>query len=888
MKHTASLFIAVLASLAFSAHAQETPPGPEEWVDTMIGVTGNGSCIPGVTLPHGSIYASPDSEKAVASGYREGSPVVGFSQLHAQGAGSSTLSYGNFLISPRLGAATDERDNGSPITGMETHPYSFRGTLTRWGIDCAIAPAHNAAFYEFEFPVSDDARINVDIARKLGSSTAMRDGSVHIDLKKGAIYGGGTFDGNWNPAAYTLYFYAMVDTQPIAGGTWIGDTVSDGTLSAEISDRRKLGGWMQFDTTATQTVHLKIAVSFDSVEKAKFYLEHEIAGWNFAAVESAAKNRWHEALSVVETPGIRDAEARKLYTALFHTLIQPRDRTGDPAGWPKNAQFWDDQYTLWDTWQTLYPLLSIIQPDAVAGIVNSFAERYAHHGVAETAFIMGKDYQVGQGGDEVDRIIADALVREIDGIDWKRVWALLRFNAERRTPDYKMLGYVPTNGDKNGYDFRMQSGSSTLGFAHCDWCAAQVAEKLGKTREAAKLMERSRNWRNVWNAQAEGDGFSGFLQGRDKDGNFLPDAVTSHAGFYQGTAWNYSFNIPHERDAMIERMGGHARFIQRLNFAFAQNNSRYIDFSNEVNMQACFLFGMASRPHLSSSWVDVLRKAYGASYPGDEDSGAMASLYFFTTAGIFPMATEDIYYLHGARIPEIILNPKSKNAFTIKAQNAGDKNIYTQSASLNGIALDRAVIHHADITKGGSLNFVMGPYPNIWGTGGDFRAPNKTASQLINSSSNAFDEVKLDAPGDSITLSAKISLNGSNAPDHFEWGLFDANQSGYLASDSRMLRITTEAKQSLESYTLPAPDFAPGTYDIILTLTLNEQGAIDYYAALSRSQDGVLIAAYTGSDLQPAALEFNRIVLSKDDEIRADTIGLSDCRIYKAENRGSF
>ena len=874
MKYTSPLIVTVCASLAISINAQE--PQPEERVDPMIGVTGHGSCIPGVTLPHGSIYASPDSEKAVASGYREGSPVVGFSQLHAQGAGSSTLSYGNFLVSPRIGAAINEDDNGSPVSGMETHPYSFRCNLTRWDIDCAVAPTHNAAFYEFEFPAAGDGRINIDVARKLGSSTAMRDGSVEIDLKEGTISGGGTFDGNWNPAAYQLYFYAQVDACPTAAGTWIGDNASDGTLNAEISERRKLGAWMQFDTTSEQTVHLKIAVSFDSVEKAKSYLEQDIEGWDFAAVEAKAKKHWNRALSVVETPGISNAQARRIYTALFHTLIQPRDRTGDPSGWPKDAQFWDDQYTLWDTWQTLYPLLSIIQPDSVAGIVNSFAERYAENGVAETAFIMGKDYQVGQGGDEVDRVIADALARDIDGINWKRVWSLLKFNADRRTPDYKTTGYVPTNGDKNGYDFRMQSGSSTLGFAHCDWCAAQVAQKLGKRREADKLMERSRNWRNVWNAQAAGDGFNGFVQGRDKDGNFLPDAVTAHAGFYQGTAWNYSFNIPHERDAMIDLMGGRARFIQRLNFAFAKNSSRYIDFSNEVNMQACFLFGAAGRPYLSSYWVDMLRKAYGASYPGDEDSGAMASLYFFAMAGIFPMATEDTYYLHGARVPKIILNPGSKNAFTITAENAGDKNIYVQSAALNGNTLNRAVMHHADITAGGTLKFKMGPYPNIWGTGNDFNVP-EAASKRIKAASGitTFKGIKLNAPGDSVTLSANVMYSGPE----FKWGLFNNAGSGYSASNDAIIRETPTEKQTIGTYALPAPDPADDSFNVIFTLTLNEQNALDYYAALTRSSDGVILAAYTGSDPNPSTLQFSRIALYAGDE--ANPIKISDCRIYR-------
>ena len=915
---------------------------PADLVDPFIGVTGAGSTIPGTTLPHGSVFPSPDSRTAVASGYQEGSPVVGFSQLHASGVGSSTLSYGNFLVSPRIGLAIDEDDNGSDMENIEAHPYSFRGRLTDWGIDCAVAPTHNTVIYEFEFPASGDARINFDVSRKLGSSTGMRSGSIQIDLENGVISGGGTFDGNWNPAQYDVYFYGVVDAAPTGGGTWINNTAEEGRLSASVSYREKLGGWMQFDTAAEQTVRLKIAVSFASVAKAQHYLENEIPHWDLNVVEAAAKATWNEALSAVETPGIDWWKARKVYTALYHSMIMPRNRTGDPDGWASDAPFWDDQYTVWDTWQTLYPLLGLLQPDATADIVNSFAERYKRNGVAETAFIMGKDFQVGQGGDEVDRVIADALARDITGIDWDGVWSLMEFNAGRRTTNYRELGYVPTDGDREGYDSRMQSGSSTLGFAHGDWCAAQVAERVGKTEEAEELLERSQNWRNVWNADADGSGFSGFVQGRASNGSFLTTDVTSTAGFYQGTAWNYSFNIQHDREAMIDLMGGHARFIERLNYAFDRNSSTYIDFSNEVNLQATFLFGVAHRPYLSSYWVDSLRSAYGAyGYPGDEDSGAMASLYFFATAGIFPMATEDIYYLHGPRVPELSLHLANDKTFTITAEDSSDDNIYVQSASLNGTILDEAIIHHADITAGGALDFEMGPFPNIWGTDGDFDVPDEDAADQVwnvagpwntalgspaltnentiaavwgvgpdNADNSAIyaalDSITLDPVIDSVTLGVTITLSGlrvvDQTADRFAWGLFyqadgnaDLTWPGYLASNDAtdsngtgaILRKAAEdtfysstAGDTLETYALPYPDFEDGSYRLTLTLTRNERAGLDYYAAITRLSDGVLLAAYTGSDPAPPTLQFNRIGLRAGDGIDADSILITDCTVY--------
>jgi len=117
-------------------------------------------------------------------------------------------------------------------------------------------------------------------------------------------------------------------------------------ICISITERQKMGGWLTFDTTGEQTVHLKIAVSFDSVETACQYLENEISDWGFDSVETAAKAEWDEALATVGTPQISQIEGRKLYTAFYRSLIQPRNRKGDPFGWPNDAEFWDDQYTL--------------------------------------------------------------------------------------------------------------------------------------------------------------------------------------------------------------------------------------------------------------------------------------------------------------------------------------------------------------------------------------------------------------------------------------------------------------------------------------------------------------------------------------------------------------
>lgn len=900
-----------------------------DFVDPMVGAIGPGSCPIGPCLPNASIFPSPNTLEPAAGGYRHGSPIIGFAQLHGQGVGSSTMSYGNFLISPQIGPGFREADHASEMSEMNPRPYAFRGRLDKWGIDCTAVAAARSAIYQFDFPASDDARIYFDVARKLKKTDGMKNGAVKIDLATGTISGGGEFDGNWNPAPYRVFFYAQVSPKPVAGGTWQGDDAVDGRLAATNRDRDELGGWLQFNTTSERTVFVKVAVSFHSVEKAREALEKEIPGWDIAALEQQAKKAWNTALGKVRAPGISDDEARRLYTALYRTRIMPRDRSGDVEGWAPNEPFWDDQYTLWDTWQSLFPLLALTAPDVLASNVNSFAARFKHNGRAETAFIQGKDYQVGQGGDEVDLVIGDAFVKKVPGIDWQQVWPLLEFNARRRTDSYRRLNYHATDAKADGYDWRTRSGTTTIAFAYEDWVTSRVAAALGKTALARELQERSGAWKNLWDDSAEDAGFTGFIRGKSSSGQFTDHPPTSGDDFYQGSGWIYSFNIPHDRAEMIRRMGGPRRFVQRLEYALSQRNNAYIDFTNEPSFQTIWLFSHVGRPYLASQWCNELRgKFTDKGYPGDEDSGAMSSLHFFLTAGFFPSAGQTHYYLHGPRVPELQFDLSNGKTFTVIGRNAGGENIFVQSAKIDGRPLDRPVIDHSQIMAGGTLEFEMGPHPTTWGTNGDFAPPAKrqavaklsgpwtamqgdpgiegadTDSPVWNRAAGTaiqspFPNITLSRPGDSLTLTAALQVEGSASvpTDGLSWGLFhakspttDAGWPGYLATSSRdatnAASFQRKASGESEAFhspgdpiatcTTPAPPLTEGAYRLILTVSRGETDTLDYVAALVRTSDEVMLASFTGSDTDPATFTFNRVGL------RAGS-GIKSIRLSNAE-----
>ena len=699
--------IGLAAAGLFTASRNVVAAEPVDEVSTMLGATDwrRGGCLLGPCVPHGSIYPSPDTlwpreqpdKKNLpyppASGYHHGDPVVGFSQLHAQGSSCRPPSYGEFLLSPKVGPGLSEASCASPAKLVKTSCYEFRCRLEKWDVGVRLVPTAHCALYEFTFPKGADARVVLNATRKIADKGLVK-GRLEVDEENGVMSGGGSYNGNWNPHRFDAFVYAKFDRRPA------GSEQSHGE-GGEI-------GAFRFDVSEKNTVKVKVAVSFKSVEQAGKWMAAELPGWDLDEVAAAAREKWRRSLAAVRVDGLPDDERGIFYSHLFHTFVQPRDRTGDFAKYGE-GQFWDDQFTVWDTWKTLYPLLTIIDPKMVASVVNSFATRMDANGECSVCITGGREFRAGQGGDDVDNVIADAWVKKIPGIDWDGAWRVLKKNSERRTPDYRESGWV-MNDVKHDYCKRMRSGSSTVGFSYNDWCVAQVAAGLGKP-EAKSLLDRSWNWTNTWDSaftDAE-TGFSGFIRARLKDGTFNP--ATSPRGtygkdFYQGNSWEYSFVIPHAIPELIRRMGGPENYVKRLDYMLRKG---YADFGNEPSFLACWLFDFAGRPDLASYWSDQLMSKFTpAGPPGDDDQGAMASLYVFMTAGMFPVSGLNLYALHGPRAERVTFTvPLSGKPFSVVGKNAGGKNIYYSSVKLNGKRLDRPFIRHEDILAGGVLEFQM-------------------------------------------------------------------------------------------------------------------------------------------------------------------------------------
>jgi len=721
---------ALLISIPFLAGAQAVP-SPADIVDPRIGVLdGWSNCVIGPQLPFGSINPSPHTPDGSHDGYHPERKIRGFGQLHASGTGWG--SYGQILVSPQTGLSVGEEAHDSAKAAETARAYEYGVTLKRYGIRAEVVPAAHAALYRFEFPRTGEANVLIDLTHNIPMDIAkvvggaVRRGEVAIDASRSRISGWGAYEGGFGGGEYRVHFIAEFSEAPASWGPWLNGAVHEGSAGESIrSADDRVGAYLGFGRGKKRTVLLRIAVSLLSVERAEAWLAKEIPDWDYARVRGAARDAWNARLGRVRVDGAAERERRLFYTALYHAMLMPRDRTDDLPGFGPGVPAWDDHYAVWDTWRTAFPLMSLLCPDAAAGNVNSFIARLELNGRVKDAFIAGTDKPEDQGGDDVGNVIADAFAKGVPGADWRKAYGVLKSQADRGrngwqgwgrfdVPDpvagsYKDRGWIPAGA---------MSCSRSLEYSYNDYCASLVAEGLGELGDAERLRERSRRWIELWNPDEESGGFRGFIAPRNADGSFIGIDPAEVAGswkgyFYEGSSWTYSAFVPHGFARIVELSGGPAAYAARMDHAFRNG---LIEQANEPSFLAARSLVHAGRPDLASYWSRklMLEGFTERGYPGNDDSGAMSSWYVFTALGLFPNAGQGYYYLTAPLFPKAELALPSGARLVIEAENAGVENHYVQSCALNGKALDRAWIRHDEIAAGGALRFFLGKAPSDW------------------------------------------------------------------------------------------------------------------------------------------------------------------------------
>ena len=726
-----SLLLALL--MGSPAHSASLPQKSADdythYVDPFIGVDWGGNTFVGSAIPFGMVKLGPDMQnfdgRRSGFGYSSNGEILGFSHLHLSGAQGK---YGNVLVMPLTGDV-DPLSIRSPRTDEINRVAYYAATLSRYGIRAELTSSRRVGFHRYTFPASSHAHVIANLASALNLGTGWESqrflgAEVHV-LSNREIEGVTRVTGGWNRGGeYKVYYYIVLDTPADSIRTWAHGTTLSNSRDAVVSDGSPVGASFDFATKANQVVQMKVGISFISAAQAKTNVQTEIPGWNFAAVESAAVSLWNSELSKLRLAQATESQRRQLYTAMYHIMLMPTDRTGENPDWTSPEPYYDDYYCIWDTFRTSSPLLTLISPDRQRDIIRSLIDIYRHTGYMPDAR-SGNDNGRTQGGSNANIVIADAYLKGLTGIDYETAFAAMVHDAEvppadpqkegrGGLKDYNEKGYITLADER--------SGSRTVEYSYDDFAISELACALGKKKQATLYASRAHNFENLWDRNMTVEGFKGFLRPRKPDGTWAAPYLVVRGTwpdfFYEGDIWTYSLYAPQDMRRVIQMAGGNEEFIRRLDWIFAKN---HFDVTNEPGFLMPVLYNYAGRPDKSADIVHLLLEKYfmdnRAGIPGNDDSGAMSSWLIFSTLGIYPVAGQDVYLISTPSVPDAALSLGNGKTLHIIAKNLDGQglNRYVQSVTLNGADLPNAWFRHAQIKDGATLVFTMGSSPSNWG-----------------------------------------------------------------------------------------------------------------------------------------------------------------------------
>ena len=677
-----------------------------QYVDPRIGSEGVGRTFPGPSMPFGMCKPGPDCTVKPNAGWAPMPEVVtGFSQTHVSGTGGGQK-YGNILIQPFLGNQPSEQ-----LRVSEDFSLGYYATTFENGIRTEITTSERCAFYRIHFP--SNGSLFIDATHYLGKNPIpdQREQQQFVGAEVEVVSdyevrGFSRIRGGWNNGdAYTVYFCLMSD-KPFSSAEDKGNAT------------------LRFSDTL---LNIKVGISYVSTQQAK----RNISSCDFDTQLNLLRDSWDKLLSRFDVKGT-EVQKRMFYTALYHTLIMPVDKSGENPKW-RETPYYDDYYAIWDTYRSSSPLITLLDPKREADIVNSLLNIYKREGYMPDAR-SGDCNGRTQGGSNAEVMIADAFVKGLEGIDYEYALEAMLKDAEADPGadhekhgrgglrEYTTLGYLPYGIDR--------AGTRTIEYAYNDYCIAEVAKGLGRQDVYAHYLKQSGNWRNLWRSDYEWDDVKGYIMPRDAQGRWLDSVPWGHSKvfhptipytpvtkvapwylpwwstfFYEALSAEYSLSIPHDVPGLIEACGGAETFRKRLDLFF--DRKRY-NVGNEPSFLTPCLYHWIGRPDLTSDRVrQIITENYNDTpdgLPGNDDSGSMSSWLAFHMLGLYPNAGQSYYLLHAPLLPAWTL--QLDNGKTLRGTLKG-KGTHFEKVTFNGKVLEDARIEHAELMQGGELVFYV-------------------------------------------------------------------------------------------------------------------------------------------------------------------------------------
>ena len=682
------------------------------YVNPFIGTAGHGHTFPGAIVPYGMVQLSPDTRLTGwdgCSGYHYSDSIVyGFSHTHLSGTGISD--YGDILLMPTVGAITDSYASRFQHQNETATPGYYSVKLDGHDILVELTATARTGMHRYTFPRTDEANIVIDLNH--------RDKLIDSGLR---ITSNTTVTGWRRSQAWAkdqIVYFALEFSQPFKshGG-------------------ENLKTWFRFDARQGAPVLVRVGISSVDIDGALKNLRAELDHWNFDKVRSDATSAWNAELNKITVAGGTNAQLTNFYTALYHAMTAPNlfmDVDGRYRGRDFKTHTARDftnytVFSLWDTFRAAHPLYTIIDQKRTRDFIQTFLAQYEQGGRLPVWELAANETDTMIGYHAVS-VIADAAVKGIDGFDLRKAFAAMKQSAELR--EHRGLGAYIDKGFLEMQEER-ESVSKVLEYAYDDWCIAEVARLLGNTADYKRYSARAQSYKNMF------DPISGFMRARS-NGNwtepFDPREVTF--GFTEANSWQYTFFAPQDVSGLIKLMGGRRKFSEKLDQLFVADSRttgrEQVDITgmmgqyahgNEPSHHMAYLYNYVGQPWKSQFRVQQIMKEFYKPEPdgliGNEDCGQMSAWYVFSAAGFYPVTPgSQVYAIGSPLFPTVRFNLENGKSFVVRARGISNRNIYIQSATLNGKRYDKSFLLHDDLMAGGEIVFQMGSRPNLkWGTG---------------------------------------------------------------------------------------------------------------------------------------------------------------------------
>jgi predicted alpha-1,2-mannosidase len=740
----AALLLAGCGEPQSAAEPAWAPPPYIKYVDPFIGSGGlgfgYGSAVAGAVAPFGMVRLAPDTSKSPYlpfhhfSGYHfDDTSILGFSHLHFHGTGAS--GYGNLLIMPVPGftpAKIKSAGYRSRFSKSEeiASPGYYSARLDNGHILAELTTTGRVGVHRYTFPEgASGAAIVIDAGHMIAEEQA-RDIELTIDPEARTVVGRHHAPGGLS-GAFDLYWAISFD-RPLKGyGGWQGtDVLANATSITSASGGG--GVYLELDVPNGGVLNLRVGVSMVDLEGAKNNLAIETPGFDFDAVRKKTEARWESMLGRIKVVESQPRALATLYTAAYHSLVMPTilsDADRRYRGFDHQIHIADgfdyySDFSLWDTFRTLHPWLTLVYPEAQRDMIISLLTMYDQDGFLPIWPVSGGDTGTLIGA-SAELVIADSFVKGLRGYDVDKAYEAVTRSGRQPSPsgssspgrrhigDYLGLGYVPVEDDEHGT-------SMTLEYAASDGALSEFAKAFGRDADAAEFAARARSYRNHWDPETK------FFRAKYRNGSFKApfDPTAWGTDYVEATAWQYLWYVPHDPQGLIELFGGRESFVEALEALFEKSKEEYEKLDdltrllfrtyywagNEPDIHTPYLFVDAGRPDLAGRWSRwSLQHNFGDGpdgLPGNDDCGTMSSWYLFTALGFYPVPGYDKYYV-GAPLfaaAEITL-PKGK--LRINAPGAGPNNFIPRAPSLNGKPLPDFIFRHSDIAGGAQLDVEM-------------------------------------------------------------------------------------------------------------------------------------------------------------------------------------